>query len=426
MCIRDSLYLEAGRPLEAARELERGGDLPGAAAAFAKAGQGKTAAELIARDLEGKADWAGAADAWAGAEKWEKAAPLYEKTGQIAEAARAFREAGKVERAAALFVKAGELPEAAAAYEAIGKSELAAGIYRELQDWERAITLYRAAGKFADAALVLQERGRFDEAVSLFLRAGRGLEASGKSAAPDCSVAGLRSGETVMAPLRQLDRIGGSFGSPAICPDDRPHLIEPIHQVGGHPQRHPTSAHRIVLRTSFPALPQRCHSHRDHPACRQHDRRRPQDQCHDGGCTDGSDQRRPPGDQNTNLLVDRIVEVGDDGAQQVAAMAAAESGRREGNQAAVHLHATVGQGVEGGIVGHDSFAVVQHGPGDAEGPHADDRHQQGEHHGLGGGLNDQPTRRRRQRHTGRHRQTCLLYTSPSPRDRTRSRMPSSA
>ena len=87
-------------------------------------------------------------------------------------------------------------------------------------------------------------------------------------------------------------------------------------------------------------------------------------------------------------------------------MAAAESGRREGNQAAVHLHATVGQGVEGGIVGHDSFAVVQHGPGDTEGPHADDRHQQGEHHGLGGGLNDQPTRRRRQRHTGRHRQTA--------------------
>ena len=26
----------------------------------------------------------------------------------------------------------------------------------------------------------------------------------------------------------------------------------------------------------------------------------------------------------------------------------------------------------------------------------------------------------------RRRQTCLLYTSPSPRDRTRSRMPSSA
>ena len=27
---------------------------------------------------------------------------------------------------------------------------------------------------------------------------------------------------------------------------------------------------------------------------------------------------------------------------------------------------------------------------------------------------------------GRYRYTCLLYTSPSPRDRTRSRMPSSA
>ena len=175
------LYLAAGRPLEAARELERGGDLPGAAAAFAKAGQGKTAAELIARDLEGRADWAGAADAWAKAEKWEKAGQLYERTGQPAEAARAFREAGKIDRAAALFLKAGQLPDAAAAYEAIGKAEAAANIYRELQDWERAITLYRAAGKFAEAALVLQERGRFDEAVSLFLRAGRGLEAARNS-----------------------------------------------------------------------------------------------------------------------------------------------------------------------------------------------------------------------------------------------------
>ncbi len=175
------MYLAAGRPLEAAKELERGGDLPGAAEAFSKAGQEKTAAELIARDLEGKADWSGAADAWAKAEKWDKAALLYERTGRFAEAARAFRESGKVERAAALFQKAGHLPEAAAAYEAVGKAEIAAGIYRELQDWERAITLYRAAGKFADAALVLQERGRFDEAVSLFLRAGRGLEAARNS-----------------------------------------------------------------------------------------------------------------------------------------------------------------------------------------------------------------------------------------------------
>ncbi|MBK9088634.1 MAG: protein kinase [Holophagales bacterium] len=175
------LYLAAGRPLEAAKELERGGDLPGAAEAFSRAGQEKTAAELIARDLEGKADWSGAADAWAKAEKWDKAALLYERTGRFAEAARAFRESGKVERAAALFQKAGHLPEAAAAYEAVGKAEIAAGIYQELKEWERAITLYRVAGKFAEAALVLQERGRFDEAVSLFLRAGRGLEAARNS-----------------------------------------------------------------------------------------------------------------------------------------------------------------------------------------------------------------------------------------------------
>ncbi len=172
------LYLAAGRPLEAARELERGGDLPGAAMAFAKAGQEKAGAELIARDLEGRADWAGAADAWAKAEKWEKAAQLYERTGQLLEAARAYREAGKIDRAAALFLKSGHLADAAAGYEALGKAEIAAGIYRDLNEWERAITLFRAAGKYAEAALVLQERGRFDEAATLFQRVGRGLDAA--------------------------------------------------------------------------------------------------------------------------------------------------------------------------------------------------------------------------------------------------------
>ena len=34
--------------------------------------------------------------------------------------------------------------------------------------------------------------------------------------------------------------------------------------------------------------------------------------------------------------------------------------------------------------------------------------------------------RERAARKGRNPQTCLLYTSPSPRDRTRSRMPSSA
>ncbi|MFN7988077.1 MAG: protein kinase [Thermoanaerobaculia bacterium] len=172
------LYLAAGRPQEAAKEFERGGDLAGAAEAYARAGQEKTAAELLARDLEGKGDWAGAADAWAKAEKWDKAALLYERTGRLPEAGRAFRESGKLERAASLFQKAGLVPEAAATYEAAGKAETAAGLYRDLQDWERAISLYRAAGRFAEAAQVLQERGRFDEAVSLFVRAGRGVDAA--------------------------------------------------------------------------------------------------------------------------------------------------------------------------------------------------------------------------------------------------------
>jgi tetratricopeptide (TPR) repeat protein len=172
------LFLSVGKPAEAAKEFERGGDLSGAADAYARAGQEKTAAELIARELEGKGDWAGAADAWAKAEKWEKAAPLFERTSRYLEAARALREAGRHERAGALFVKVGHLPEAAAVYEAAGKAEVAANIYKEIGDTDRAIALFRAAGKFADAARVLQERGDFEQAISLFMKAGRSLDAA--------------------------------------------------------------------------------------------------------------------------------------------------------------------------------------------------------------------------------------------------------
>jgi len=172
------LFLEADRPLDAARELERGGDLAAAADAWTRAGQPQTAAALTARELEGKGDMAHAAEAWARAGKWEKAAPLFERTGRLAEAARAFRESGKPERAGALFQKSGLLVEAASAWEAAGKADVAAGIYRELGEWERAVLLYRGSGKFAEAARVLQEQGNFEDAISLFLRAGRNLEAA--------------------------------------------------------------------------------------------------------------------------------------------------------------------------------------------------------------------------------------------------------
>lgn len=173
-----ALFLEAGRFPDAAKELERGGDLAGAAEAYAKAGQKAAAVELTARDLEGKADWSGAADAWATAGKWERAALLYERAIRPLDAARAFRECGRLEKAAALFQKAGATAEAASAFEAAGKSEAAAGLYRDLGDVERAIVLYRSAGKFAEAARLLQERGQFDDAISLFLRAGCGVDAA--------------------------------------------------------------------------------------------------------------------------------------------------------------------------------------------------------------------------------------------------------
>lgn len=172
------LFLAAGRPQEAARELERGGDLAGASEAWARAGQGRAAAELAARDLEARADWSGAADAWAQAENWEKAALMYERAIRPADAARAFRHAGRHERAAILFQKANLVPEAAEAFEAAGKPEAAASLYKDLREWERAIALYRSVGRFAEAAQLLQDQGSFEEATSLFLRAGRGLDAA--------------------------------------------------------------------------------------------------------------------------------------------------------------------------------------------------------------------------------------------------------
>ena len=50
----------------------------------------------------------------------------------------------------------------------------------------------------------------------------------------------------------------------------------------------------------------------------------------------------------------------------------------------------------------------------------------GEGNGAGNGLNRLGGRANERDNDGGYLQACLLYTSPSPRDRTRSRMPSSA
>ena len=47
-------------------------------------------------------------------------------------------------------------------------------------------------------------------------------------------------------------------------------------------------------------------------------------------------------------------------------------------------------------------------------------------YGLAGKLTIQPEYQRNYIYADGKRDVCLLYTSPSPRDRTRSRMPSSA
>ena len=118
-------------------------------------------------------------------------------------------------------------------------------------------------------------------------------------------------------------------------------------------------------------------------------------------CGQGDDDRvAAPRHPHPQLAVDDAVDVVHDRGQQVAA-AAPEPSRGQRHDGVVHLDPAPGQQPERHVVRAQPLGVPQHGAGQAEGAHADDRHQQGEHRGLGRGLHDQPPGRRGQRDAGR-------------------------
>ncbi len=171
-------FLKAQRPADAAREFERAGDLPRAAEAARAAGNAKAAHEYRARAAEAKKDLARAAEDWLEAGNLDRAALLFEKTGQATRAATVFRDSGRPGRAAPLFKQGGDLAQAAQAYEAAGKADEAAILFLEVGQLEKAASLFQAAGRLAEAAQSLERGGHFDAAIPLYGRAGRQLDAA--------------------------------------------------------------------------------------------------------------------------------------------------------------------------------------------------------------------------------------------------------
>ncbi|MEO8054067.1 MAG: protein kinase [Acidobacteriota bacterium] len=172
------LFIESGRSTEAVQSFEKSGALTKAALAAARAGDEKSAQELLAREAEARGDLVSAADAWRRAGQPLRAAGFYERAGDLVKAGDAWKDAGRPERAAALYQKGGASEAAAEAYEATNQHEKAATIYVELKQYDKAAALFRAAGRLPAAAAALQAGRQYDEAAQLFHRTGRSLEAA--------------------------------------------------------------------------------------------------------------------------------------------------------------------------------------------------------------------------------------------------------
>ncbi len=172
------LFVESGRTTEAVQSFEKSGALTKAALAAARAGDEKSAQELLAREAETRGDLVSAADAWRRAGQPLRAAGFYERAGDLVKAGDAWKDAGRPERAAALYQKGGANEAAAEAYEATNQHEKAATIYVELKQYDKAAALFRAAGRLPAAAAALQAGHQYDEAAQLFHRTGRSLEAA--------------------------------------------------------------------------------------------------------------------------------------------------------------------------------------------------------------------------------------------------------
>ncbi len=172
------LFVESGRSTEAVQSFEKSGALTKAALAAARAGDEKSAQELLAREAETRGDFVSAADAWRRAGQPLRAAGFFERAGDFVKAADAWKDAGRPERAAALYQRGGATLAAAEAFESTSQHEKAATLYMELKDYDKAAALFRAAGRLPAAAAALQAGRQYDEAAQLFQRTGRSLEAA--------------------------------------------------------------------------------------------------------------------------------------------------------------------------------------------------------------------------------------------------------
>jgi eukaryotic-like serine/threonine-protein kinase len=176
--IAGELFVESGRQTEAVQSFEKSGALTKAALAAARAGDEKSAQELLGREAEARGDFVSAADAWRRAGQPLRAAGLFEKAGDFVKAGDAWKDAGRPERAAALYQKGGATLAAAEAFESNAQHEKAATLYMEIKEYDKAAALFRAAGRLPAAAAALQAGHQYDEAAQLFQRTGRSLEAA--------------------------------------------------------------------------------------------------------------------------------------------------------------------------------------------------------------------------------------------------------
>ena len=107
-------------------------------------------------------------------------------------------------------------------------------------------------------------------------------------------------------------------------------------------------------------------------------------------------EARDDGHRDPDLRVDDVAEVVDDAGEDLGPGPAAEPGRRERDEAGVHLDPATGEVVEGGVVGADPLDVAEVRPGHAEGADGDDGGQQGEDDRPLAGADDEPAGRRRE------------------------------
>ena len=158
---------QAGKVREAGEAFLLAGERELAAEAFAAAGDDQRAALLRAeiclaagRDREAVAFLETAGD-------WTRAAEIYRRLEQWAEAGRCFEEAAATAPAAEMFEKAGDFGRAALCHDRSGNFRAAAALYGRAGDQGAQAEALEKAGEFIAAGTNYFERGLFDKAITV-------------------------------------------------------------------------------------------------------------------------------------------------------------------------------------------------------------------------------------------------------------------